>query len=175
MPPLPPTPPRSENHTQTHTHSRFCSNHHRQTCSQSVLSKHSWRYTIEIFLFNLSHPTTPQPSPTQHSCKKKKRKKLHRAPARQKPCLCPGNVSFEESHTSQEDWLYILLMILFEYLRQAFVFLPRNLLLLRVRVLGFYHSNVNSVFPPNPFLLRRGPSLWCLKVAISLRRLWLPG
>lgn len=92
----------------------------------------------------------------------------------QKPCLCSGNDSFKEFHSSKEQRLYILL-ILFEYLRQAFVFLPSNLLLLWVRVLGFYHSNVNSVFPQYPFLLRRGPLLWCLKVAISLKRLWLPG
>lgn len=75
MRPLP-SPPHSENHTQTHTHSRFCSNHHRQPCSQSLLSKHSWHYTIEVFLFNLSHPTPLLPNPhphIQHTCKKKKR------------------------------------------------------------------------------------------------------
>lgn len=172
--PSPLPPPRSANHTQTHTHiagsvltttgSRAASPCFRNT---------SWRYTIELFLLNLSHPTAPQPSPTHpiHTQKKK----VHRAPARQKPCLCSGSVSFEEFRTSQEHRLYILLMVLFEYLRQAFVFLPGNLLLLWVRVLGFYHSKVKSVFPPNPFLLRRGPLLWCLKVAISPKRLWLPG
>lgn len=42
-------------------------------------------------------------------------------------------------------------------------------------VSGFHHSNVNSVFAPHPFRPRRGPSLWCLKVAISPKRLWQPG
>lgn len=176
MPPLLPSP-LWKPHTNTHTHSRFCSNHHRQPYSQSVLSKHSWRYTIEVFLLTYPTPLLPNPHPHIQDTLKKKKKRNSTEPQLCKNLVCvQGMFLLKSSRIPPRNTdLNCLWMILFEYLRQAFVFLPSNLLLLWVRVLGFYHSNINSLFPQNPFLLRRGPSLWCLKVVISLKRLWLPG
>lgn len=165
----------------THKHTHIAGSV--RTTAGSRAANLCFRNTADVIQsrsFSLTYPTPLLPNPHPHiqHTHAKKKKETPQSPSYAKTLFVYRKCFFwrvpylpgTQTLHSRDDFI-----ILFKYLRQAFVFLPSNLLLLWVRVLGFYHSNVNSVFPPNPFLLRRGPSLWCLKVAISPKRLWLPG
>lgn len=155
--------PLSKPHTNTHTHSQFCSNHHRKPCSQTVLSKHSWGYTIEVFLFNLSDLQLPNPHQKKGNSTE--------------PQLCKNLIFVQETFVWNVPHLPGTLALLsldgfISISQTGFCFLASWS---PSAASGFHHSNVNSVFAPHPFRPRRGPSLWCLKVGISPKRLWQPG